>query len=197
MLYIGKEYENILQSYLTCFTTCGSLCLLKPLLPTLREGNSHRYYDKIRGCISTFIASLDISYKSTKLKLESPVNSIHNTITNNSGTNIQLLTMNQTLNFCSDIILDTYQSVIIKDFFQDLLIKVLGLISSDNIVELFIRPSDNINVKCKSQDVLIKKLMSVISIPIIPKSSPSPDEIDSLLYAQYFVYNVLKIGYDM
>jgi hypothetical protein len=132
----GKVFTKVFKAWLECFSNTGTMYLLEPLSPTLREGRGHCYYQWIKESIQKFVSNL-ASSTTPSLSKEDKAPLVRSSSTSSSClvgvSKISILVSN----ICISVMMDPYQDMNIKSlYFDDICVHVLKKSSSLSLTEL-------------------------------------------------------------
>ncbi|RYG70450.1 hypothetical protein EON64_00080 [archaeon] len=182
----GKEFLVILEAYLQAFQACGSVIMLPPLYPALREGKQHIYYQSFIKVISSVPKSLPSLPPTDTME--------------HSGSEHLYTEVKHICNFCLEVIYNVYQDVPIKRILLEfLLLPTLLSLSSKNMVVLFslgYHRGLQIRMSSVSSDhSIIKVLHDIIAGDIFP-ANMSDETLLSHVYMVTVAYKMLSLLYD-
>lgn len=175
--------------------------MLRPLIPTLREGNSHLYYKWLREGMKAFLDS--VGFRDSQAQHASPE-------TCNSGDAETVLLSKKVvsiLDFCFDVVMDQYQHINVKNFIVDeIFASVLRRCDSTVLCSIFGSHTNNSYNLCVSRpkkdnvenaSVLIQ-LMEIVSIgdTAIQKNKFVQDTLEAKLVELLCSYEILTALYD-
>lgn len=176
---IGRNYTKLFNSYLSNLKQCGSVSMLSALLPSLREGDVHVYYDAIKSTLHSIANDINVEHPGQQSQLFQSYTAVH-----------------ELCKFCFEQIFDIYQDLSVKHIlFHSLLKHVLRNSSSMILIEIFSSLSyfqDNLH-----KVTVIKYLCDILTkdINVIYLKSGYEDA-ERLIDMQSFAYNIIEILYD-
>lgn len=188
----GKDFSRIFKAWLDCFTACGSLDLLKPILPSLREGDTHIYKDWIKSSLSLFVESIE----------HEEANELTNSSSSPKGVSRTIL---QVCSRCIEVVLDPSSDISIKMlFFDDICIPTLKRCHSRGLQELCTSRdlSQVIQIhKGSGGDTLIKQLVDILSqnstaISLLQQEECMTEEMEQVLLRVLCAYTIIESIYD-
>jgi hypothetical protein len=116
----GRSYFKLFRAYLAAFAQTGSVLLLGPLVPSLREGSRHRYFNLLRRAFRDVTGSLSVD--------PTPV----------GGAEQLYVSVRVLASYCAKQILDEYQDLSVKHtLFTHLLVPTLLRCPTPALVHIF------------------------------------------------------------
>jgi hypothetical protein len=176
----GKEFHALLEAYLDCLIVSGAPALLTPILPTLREGPSHRYYKLITGKLRDLVAAVDVS--------DLPAVG--------ASPDAACKAVNTLCGTCMAHIFDESQTLEVKQVLMDHLCFPLLRSCGSQLLAKIVSSSnaeDNI-LQTSAKDVtVIKQLVTTLQSEIPARDS---EAANALVFLQSCAYSIIEIVYD-
>ena len=190
----GRSYFKLFRAYLDSFAKTGSVLLLNPLLPSLREGSRHRYFSLVRRAMRAVTSSI----------------AADPTDPSSAAEQTQLyLAVRIPASFCAKQLLDEYQDQAVKHtLFQQLMVPTLLRCPAAAVVHIFTAnkastqslhpemqfsfsdaPGADVSVVKQLVDTLLKEPHTVL------RKSGS-DAAAALVYIQSCAYRLLEVLFD-
>jgi NUC194 domain len=170
-----------LRTYLDVLVHAGSLCLLGPLLPALREGPAHRYYSWLTESLHGLAVSISATHTNISLYREYE----------DQSTGIQ-----KVCGCCLSIASDEGEDFAVKKtFFDSFCVPILSS-CSPIVLEDFLSGSwANLKVGPVGENVsVVKKMNEIIQKEV--KIGDSTFSTDTLLFLQSCCFKIFQIAYD-
>eukprot|EP01035_Chromulina_nebulosa_P020709 gene20709-26847_t len=177
----GKEYLRVLKAYCSAITKCGSVNLLRPLIPTLREGSAHRYYKLLQYSLRSMVQRVRKS--SDPLEADS----LHAP----SSSDSRCCEVKTICSFCIEQIMDLYQDLDVKKtLFNELCIPVLQRCDSTDLVSIFCSSFNSFRFVEGSIKCVVIQLYEVIQKE--PTFTSSDEEKRCLFVTQASAYRIIE-----
>lgn len=93
------------------FALCGSPCLLRPLIPTIREGRRHLYYKWLQDAMKAYLENVALGNALSETSDSPPSLSLSPSV------DLALQAFCCMFRFCLEVFQDIYQDAAVKDFF--------------------------------------------------------------------------------
>ena len=170
-----------MRTYLDVLVHAGSLCLLGPLLPALREGPAHRYYSWLTESLHGLAVSISATHTNISVYREYE----------DQSTGIQ-----KVCGCCLSIASDEGEDFAVKKtFFDSFCVPILSS-CSPIVLEDFLSSSwANLKVGPLGENVsVVKKMNEIIQKEV--KIGDSTFSSDTLLFLQSCCFKIFEIAYD-
>ena len=173
----GREYLAILKSFLQAFERTGCSFLLTPLLPSFREGNQHRYYNYLKETLLRVAENIALPTSQSALEIC------------------------DICNFSIDVILDTFQDMIVKKvFFHSILLPTVAKLTSRDLLRIFSSSGDGLKLNLTAFGIpsspnFLKALMDIIAKDINFALMDS-HEINTMIFLQVCSFGLLEFIFD-
>lgn len=177
LLYIsGKDFCSILRAWLDAYQNCGSLTLLLQLVPTLREGASHRYYSWFKQAVTVAINAMEYEAHATSL------NACFGSLS---------------------VVGDQYQDPVVKEFFLDYCIAVLEKCSPASLCHLLLQSNTSGNFPAilfpqTKSTVLVRCLVDGVTSAsdAMTNALAAGEVVEHSVISTFCAYHLLRLAYD-
>ncbi len=171
-------YASILRSYLDCFSSCGSLDLIGPLLPTFRSGQKHRYYSWIVSALKRFSSSIVDDSTAITPDAEYLVSAV--------------------CNLCFDTLISDERGTVKRVFMDSICVPLLNRVPEPLLVRLMSSSTGlaSIGTSLTAQPVISR------CITIVQNSAPRPlvigneDDLSTFFAVIEYCYVILTVVYN-
>ena len=171
----------MLKAYCSAVTKCGSVNLLRPLIPTLREGSAHRYYKLLQYSLRLMV------HRVRKSSDPFETDSLHASSSSDSA----CCEVKTICSFCIEQMMDLYQDLDVKKtLFNELCIPVLQRCDSKDLVSIFCSSFNSFRFVEGSIKCVIIQLYEVILKE--PTFSLSDEEKRCLFVTQASAYRIIE-----